>query len=150
MCSFSRPLAHTRCVQYHWRASTLVPPRNLADSSNVSESYLQFNALGDMYGMYAENKAHWLMDMLPRADGSQCTGKSHSSRELRGRTRARARTHTHAHAHVLRSSSNMDPSCLLLSARERTKTHWKSGLSSSFSSSPQPFCSRAESVRFHV
>jgi hypothetical protein len=60
--------------QYHWRASTLVPPCNLADSEHVSESYLQFNALGDMYGMYAENKAHWLMDMVPRADGSQCTG----------------------------------------------------------------------------
>jgi hypothetical protein len=69
---------HMHQAQYHWRASTLVPPRNLVDQ-NITDTYVQFNALGDMYGMYQENKAHWLMDMLPRADGSQCTG-AHTAR----------------------------------------------------------------------
>ncbi|KAK3283926.1 hypothetical protein CYMTET_8399 [Cymbomonas tetramitiformis] len=40
----------------------------------VTTRYLQYNALGDDYGLFAANRERWLMQMAPDADGRQQTG----------------------------------------------------------------------------
>lgn len=64
---------HCPHLKYTWWASSLVPERYLP-VDQVTERYLQFNALGDEYGLFAANRERWLMQMAPDADGCQLTG----------------------------------------------------------------------------
>ena len=41
----------------------------------MDSRYEMFNALGDDYGLLAAYEDRWIMDMRPRADGSQFTGE---------------------------------------------------------------------------
>jgi hypothetical protein len=40
-----------------------------ASKINPKNNKEMFNAVGDTYGLFANNKDRWIMDMIPRTDG---------------------------------------------------------------------------------